>query len=106
MVSQGTLVIFKVNLAGPRTGSKGCKNELFLIDPTCKTEENLKIPKIQGRYCNLVPPSPQGLPTHCVKDNCESSLLKKKSPLLCPCSVYFGKNPSLWLVSYWKRLYL
>lgn len=82
------------------------QNELFLIDPTCKTEENLKIPKIQGRNSNLVPPSPQGLPTRCVKDNCESSLLRKKSSLLCPCSVYFGKKPSLWLVSYWKGLYL
>lgn len=44
--------IFKVNLAGPRTKSKGCKNELFLINPTCKTEENLKIPQIQGRHSN------------------------------------------------------
>lgn len=91
----------------PKDTILGMQNEIFsLINLTCKTEENLKIPKIQGNRYNLVSLSPQGLLTCCVKDNLESSLLRKKSLLLCPCSVYFGKTPSLWLVSYWKRLYL
>lgn len=90
----------------PKDKIKGMQNELFLINPTFETEENLKILQMLGTHSNLVPPSPQRLPTRSVKGNCESSLLRKKSSLLCPCSVYFGKNPSLWLVSYWKRLYL
>lgn len=90
----------------PKDKIEGMQNEPFLINSTCKTEENLKISKVQERSSNLGPPSPRGLPPLCVKDNWESSVLRKKSPLLCPCSVYFGKAPSLWLVSYWKRLYL
>lgn len=71
------------------------QNELFLINPTWKTEETLKIPKIQGRHSDLVTPSPRGLRTHYVKDNCRSSLLKKEvTPCFAP-AVFILEKPQI-----------
>lgn len=78
----------------PKDKIEGMQNEHCLVSSTCKADKTLKVPGIQGRRQQPTP-SPQGLLTHCVKGNGDSSSWRKEvTPCFAP-AVFILEKPQV-----------